>query len=599
MDTESVEDVNFDVNLEHFSSDLYAIENVSIGVACFSEKVSNLSIFVMHLETLEGKLEDLVFDNDENDIDSVEKVLEFDLLCGVLESEIRELDLFLETLFAEIADCIWNEKLHDNEECLKQCEEQFYEIKKQCCSYQRTLSSYKREENVNVEEGEIVIQDSQSLNVSTPIKMQTTEEQIDILRMLEKSLASEMDLEKNFNDSKQIEEKLKQMVFSLERELDVLEEETNDVWERWLEADNTSDILMGISKDLLGRLQISQFNLYGLSQRESELSAKLENVCSLEKQLKESECKLLDVTGSADEYQILYNVKCSEIRALENLIVELKENASKAESRANTAEAESKLLKETNTELNNEMILLKDGGGTSDTVESLERQLKESDLKLQHSVASAEACQEKQSRLYSTIRDMEHVIKDLKSKVSKSESRADSAEEKLVILSEYNAEINEEVNLLRNRLECLEESLHQMEEAKVATAKDISKQTVVFKQLLTQLAVERERLYKQLSSLASENKILVVKLKQTCKDPSQDVCPTSASAIGQVDKTWKNSSANDNVVESVDSMPDVGTVRRIDAGVLSFKYLLISVFVLLISVVTFLYLNDVNVDFSI
>ncbi|OIW05434.1 hypothetical protein TanjilG_23260 [Lupinus angustifolius] len=607
MDTESGENVNFDVNLEDFSSDVYAIEDVSIGVACFSEKVSNLSIFVMHLETLEGKLEDLDFDNDENDIDSVEKVLEFDLLCGVLESEIRELDLFLETLFAEISDAgervllfsysMWNEKLHENEQCLKQCEEQFYEIKKQCSSYERTLSSYKKEENVNVEEGEIVIEDNQSLIVSTAIKMQTIQEQRDILRMLEKSLASEMDLEKNFNDSKEIEEKLTQRVFSLERELDVVDEEANNVWERWLEADNASDILMSISKDLLGRLQISQFNLNGLSQRESELSAKLETVCSLEKQLKESECKLLDVTASADEYQILYNGKCSEIRVMENLIVELKENASKAESRANTAEAESKLLKETNTELNNEMILLKDSGGTSDTMESLERLLKESDLKLQHAVASAEACQEKQSRLYSTIKDMEHVIKDLKSKVSKSESRADSAEEKCIMLSEYNAELNEEVNLLKNRLECLEESLHQMEEAKVATAKDINKQTVVLKQLLTQLAVERERLYKQLSSLASENKILVGKLKQTCKDPFQEVCLTSATS--QVDKTWRNLSANDNVVESVDSMPDVGTVRRIDAGVLSLKYLIISVFVLMISAVTFLYLNDVNADFSL
>ncbi|KAE9615718.1 hypothetical protein Lal_00017329 [Lupinus albus] len=593
MDTQSGEHVNVDVNLEGVSSDADVIRNVGIGVACFSEKVSNFSIFVMHMETLEGELETS---------DSVEKVLVFDLLCGVLDSELRELDLFLGTLLAEIAEAgervslssssIWHEKLHESEHCLKQSEEQFSEIKKQSSTFERTLSSYKREGNVNVEEGEILIEDDQSLNVSALIKLQTIEEQKDILRMLEKSLASEMDLEKNFNDSKQIEEKLKQRVVSLEQELNVMEEEANDAWERWFEADNASDILMGISKELLGRLQISEFNLNGLRQHESELRAKLENMCSLEKQLKQSECQLLNVKASADEYQMLYNVKCSEIRVMENLIVELKENASNAESRANTAEADCKLLKETDTELNSELKLLKE------TVESLERQLKESNLRLQHAVASAQASQEKQSMFYCTIKDMEHVIKDLKSKVLKAESRADSAEKKRIILSESNAELNEEASFLRSRLECLEGSLHQVEEAKVATAKDVSKRTIVFKQLLTQLAVERERLYKQLSHLASENKILVVKLKQACKDTSEEVSPTSATSH-EVDKTWKNVSANDNDVESVDSIPVVGTVRRIDAGVLSFKYLLISVFVLLISAVAFLYLNDVNVDFGL
>jgi hypothetical protein len=60
----------------------------------------------------------------------------------------------------------------------------------------------------------------------------------------------------------------------------------------------------------------------------------------------------------------------------------------------------------------------------------------------------------------------------------------------------------------------------------------------------------------------------------------------------------KKSSANDDEVKS-DSMPDVETVRRIDAGVLTFKHVLISLFVLLLSAVTFLYFKDLNVDFSL
>ncbi|XP_061344260.1 WPP domain-interacting tail-anchored protein 1-like [Gastrolobium bilobum] len=619
------------------------LTNLELSLACFSEKVANLSIFVMHLETLEGELEALVLDKENMDMDCFGKGMEFDLLCGLLDSEARELEGFLDTLHAEIDDAgervsscnLWQDKLRDCEQCLKQSEDQFSEIKKQSVRFQRTLSSYKREENDNVEEGEIVREDDQSLNVNTVIKMQTIEQQRHILRMLEKSLANEMDLEKNLNDSRQIEERLKLRIISLEQELILMEEEATDVWERWFEADNAYEILMGISRDLLGRLQISQFNLNGLSQRERELRAKLETsieqlkdrdvtldkiesssaedklilvnsevvtlsdkVCSLEKQLKESECQLLNVKASADEYQKQYNIMCSEIREMENLIVELKNNVSNAESRANTAEAECKLLTETNDELNKELALLKDGGGTSERVESLERQLRESDLQLQHAEASAEASQEKQSMLCSTIKDMEHVIKDLKSKVSKAESRADNAEEKCIILSESNADLNEEVSFLRSRLECLEGSLHQVEEAKVATAKDIGKRTKVFKNLVTQLAVERERLNKQLSSLASENKILIVKLNQTYKDPSQEVGVTLVSD-NEVDRTWKNLSANDDEVKFADSMPDVGTVRRIDAGVLNFKHLFILVFALLVSALTYLYFEDVNVDVSL
>ena len=134
------------------------VTRLELNLACFSEKVANLSIFVMNLETLEGELEALVSDKNGNDamemdMECVEKGLEFDLLCGVLDSEVKELGVFLGTLHAEIADAgervssgsIWKDKLEDSEQCLKQSEELFSEIKKQSASFQRTLSSYKRE----------------------------------------------------------------------------------------------------------------------------------------------------------------------------------------------------------------------------------------------------------------------------------------------------------------------------------------------------------------------------------------------------------------------------------------------------------------------
>jgi len=383
----------------------------------------------------------------------------------------------------------------------------------------------------NVEDGGNVQEDDQISNVNNMMNMQTTEQHRNILRMLEKSLANEIDLEKNFNDSKKIGEKLNLRILSLEDELIQTEEEAIEVWERLFEADNAREILKGISNEVLAKLKLSQFNLVGLRKSESELRDKLETsieqlksrdvnlekiesstaedseavnlgakVCSLEKQLQETECQLVNVKVSADEYQQQYNVVCSQVRDMDNLIVELKENAKNAENRANAAEVQCKKLTETNEELNRELTLLKDCGITSESVELLERQLKETDLQLQQAVASAGASEEKQKMLCYTIEDMEHVIKDLKSKVSKAESLADSAEDKCIILSESNADLNEEVSFLRSRLECLEGSLHKAEEANMTTAKDIGKQTKVFKSLVTQLALERERLIKKVKT---------------------------------------------------------------------------------------------------
>ncbi|XP_028796743.1 LOW QUALITY PROTEIN: WPP domain-interacting tail-anchored protein 1-like [Neltuma alba] len=517
------------------------------------------------------------------------------------------------------------DKMCDFELYLKQSEEQFSVIKMQSANFQRNLSSFKREKTGKNDVGEIIREDNEPFNVKPEINMHTAEQQRNILRMLEKSLAREIDLEKNLNDSLQIQEELRLRISSLEQELVYAEEEATDAWERWFEADGANQILMGISRDLLGRIQISQFNLNGLAQRESDLRAKLdlansedstvsEKVNSLEKQLKESELQLLNTEASADEYQKLYNVLCSDVRDMENLIVELKENASKAESRANSAEAEYKLLADNNTKLNEELAL-KEGGAATKKVELLERRLKESDLQLQHAIASAEASQEKQNMLYSTIEDMKNVIKDLKSNVYKFESRADSAEEKCIVLSESNAELNEELSFLRSRCVCLEETLHQVEKTKMATVKDIGMHIMNFKTLVTQLAVERERLNKQISSLAFENKILVVKLEKIYKGPpldtnesnresgssageiKEDVCETPVTSHKE-DMNGQNLSSEENEMKPAERMPDIGTVRRTDAGVLSLKHLLIAILVSLVSAVAFLLLKDKNFDFS-
>jgi hypothetical protein len=148
---------------DNVTGDLGVVSNtmltrLDLSLACFSEKVSNLRNFVMHLATMESE-----FETSEKDhmtgIGSVEKVLEFDLLCGALDSLVRELDEFLDSLHYGIVEArervcscthlvegfiTLQDKLLDYEECLRQSVEMFIEIKIHSASFQRTLCSLKK-----------------------------------------------------------------------------------------------------------------------------------------------------------------------------------------------------------------------------------------------------------------------------------------------------------------------------------------------------------------------------------------------------------------------------------------------------------------------
>ncbi|XVF71360.1 hypothetical protein PTKIN_Ptkin12aG0030900 [Pterospermum kingtungense] len=662
------------------------ITTLELDLACCSEKLVNLSMLTMHVATKETDLESFMSEKDNMSVDSVEKALEFDLLSGILDSEVRELDKFRECLETDIissretissfkhlgeAFFIMEEKLHDSEESLKQSRDQVSEIRIQSADFQRILSCLHDNENWNGENGVCVSEADQSSSVNAKIKMRTIEQQRHILRMLEKSLAREIELERKLAESNQMEEELKPRVLSLEEGMICMEEEVIDVSERLLEAENAAEVFMGISKELLGRLQLVQFNLNNSIHRETELRLRLEESTKkleakesalqkfetgdnlkaklaeaeskfmladseasalrgktdiLEKQLKESELNLLNAKAFVTESQEQYHKLCSQLHELEKVTVDLKEKLSEAENKADNADSKCKLLGDANKELNEEPGLLKGQGITSEKVEALERQLKESEIQLLNAVAYAEASQEKQNMLYSTVGDMEKLIEDLKLKVSKAENRADSAEDKLIILSETNVELSEEFRFLRDRLSCLEASLNQAEEMKMATARDIGIRAKLITKLLMQLGIERERLHQQISGLALENKILVVKLKQTEKDPSiigshetrgnvkeflfskqdsstafareskEEIIKSSASAsekldivlnvIGvkfyfQQDKTAE--SVGESEVRPADVTSEFETVRRIDARLLTFKHISSALLILLFS----------------
>lgn len=334
-------------------------------------------------------------------------------------------------------------------------------------------------------------------DLNAKIKMQTAEQQRSILRKLEKSLGREMDLEKRLTESRELEEDLK---LRLEQEVFSMEQEAEDMWGRLFEAENGAEVLLGVSKELLGKIQVAHFSINESIQREEDLRSKLQD---FKEQLEEKDCTLQYSEKSRTELVKKVNSleqKLREVKDSSDQNIELKEKSSEAEKRAEIAEAECKLLRESNMELNAELIGLKNSiTETTNRAELLEKQLKKSEMERLHAVASAEASQEKQIMLDCTIKDMDNLIKDLKSKVLRAENQTESTEEKCIILSETNAELIEEINFLRHRMEQLETSLHQADETKNETAKDIRLRTKLITDLVLQLALERERLHKKVS----------------------------------------------------------------------------------------------------
>lgn len=661
------------------------LTRIELDLARTSEKLYNLDILMMHMATEESEFEVLDSERGQKMESSIEKGLECNILSGFLDSEVKELDDFITTLQKETEESQkWipssqnlgmsfpelEEKLSDSEKTLEQLREQVFELQAQSSMFQKTLSRFIGEESTERETGVGFLANGGSLNVKTKTKIQTPEQHKQFLRMLEKSLARELDLEKKLSETKQSYEVMKLRLQSAEQEIFCLEEEVFDAWERLFEADNSAQVLLGISRDLLGRLQVTQFNTNGFVQREAELRSKLEDstgqlkakesallelkvsreelsdslsaqvdglrgclkevqnklnlansdnsilrdkVISLERQVEESETG----KGSKDGGQEETNVAVRRISEIENLIEDLKGQLLEAESRVENAETNYKSLGVTNKELNEELVFLKSSCLTAERAEALERQLKESDILLQRAVASAEASEEKQAMLYSAIKDMEDIIEDLKLKVAKAESRADSAEEKCIILSESNAQLNDEVSFLRGRMEGLEGSLRHAEESKLANAKNIGIRTKIIANLVMRLAIERERLHKQLTSLAVENKILVVKLQQSSKvstvpgnhdggqEDSAFEFPVAAS-LRECKEIENESLATSTLVDDKSIGPSaVGTqaepgevtsqletVRRVDAGSLNYKHVLFAGVIALIASASYVFLQQ-------
>ncbi|KAG2312873.1 hypothetical protein Bca52824_024430 [Brassica carinata] len=508
------------------------LTKLEMDSAYTSEKLLNQHVLLMHLLACDNDLEGV--GTLDSSAASFEKALTFDLLCGILESELKEVEEVLDEQEAQIVDISYklstcrNEnnifmegKLGESAESLKQSRGQVSEISLQLAQLRRTLHYIRNGTSENEESGSG--QDLRQKHAVTPSDLRHK----NALRMLEKSLARELELEKKLTEFQQNEEELKVKLHYTEEVSSRMEEASEFIWGRFLEAENSSEVLLGISKELVGGFRLSSL-VRMVQHNESpnlRLSLKIslhsskgkilwckslrdiltlrEQVKSAEEKLEKTEIELKSVDASKQE--LLLHLAEMEI-ANESIKESLFEAESIAESEAKIKEVDA-----ANLELTEELNFLKDADEKkTKKVSSLEKQLRELEVQLQNSRLSSEASQEQQNMLYSAIWDMETLIEDLKSKASKAESRTETVEEQCVLLSTTNSGLNKEVTLLKQRAKSLEASLELANFEKEKNAQEITVRNKLLMDMVMQLSSERERIQEQLYSLAKENEKLRV-----------------------------------------------------------------------------------------
>ncbi|XP_015895266.3 WPP domain-interacting tail-anchored protein 2 isoform X2 [Ziziphus jujuba] len=649
-----------DINVESPSTGMLELETfmnvltkVDLDLGFSSEKLVNLHVLLITLLAQENDLEAMAVGNNYVSADFIEKALVFNLSSGILDSEVRELDSFMDSAEAEIFDAhqkisscrhlreiytTMEKKLHDSEESFIQSRNHILEMKLQSAKLQRTALAFAHD-NWKTDIDPELSETGLLSNVNAKSNLQMAGQQRHILRMLEKSLARELDLEKKLIESRQGEEELKLKLHYKEQIAFHMEEAAEVVWGRFLEADNSAEVLRGVSKELVGQLHLVHFHLNSLIQRENDLKSKLqdsieelkgketaleklkssneensannaelsslrEKVKFLEEKLKASEIQLKDANSTNKSSQ-------EKLAEMESIIDSLRESIYMADTRAESAELKVAELTGSNVEITEELNFLKGSASKAEKkVGGLEKQLREAEIQLQHAKLSSEASQEQQNMLYSAIWDMETLIEDLKSKVAKADNKNESAES--IALSETNLKLNKELSILRARMGYLETSLDQVNTAKFARANEINVRTKFIMDMVMQLAVERERIQKQLHALTKENKVLTEKLCKTmvCNNEDGDSnascakssLQTVAESLGnsyQVDESSQDPVPCDNSVkDSVSVNSDASTVsdlepsRIIEAKRLNLKYVSLAIFVSLLSMSVLYLLNQ-------
>lgn len=161
MDSNVINDTYTDGNnIKELECAVKFLLSLDLDLAYSSEKLVNLHVLLMQVWARENVFEAMAMEKDHISEDSFEKALVFDLLSGILDSEVREIEKFMDTLPAEIVDghqkissCshlrelfnVMEEKLLNCEESLRQSQEQVLKMNMQLDKFQRVFLNFEYE----------------------------------------------------------------------------------------------------------------------------------------------------------------------------------------------------------------------------------------------------------------------------------------------------------------------------------------------------------------------------------------------------------------------------------------------------------------------
>lgn len=293
------------------------------------------------------------------------------------------------------------------------------------------------------------------------------------------------ELETALLDSRKKEQELQEVLLVAQDKISSSEDMEMKSTYRLFEIENLAEVFQGISKDAQEKIDTLEQDLKIASQRGIQLGTMLKDV--------EEKMSVQDRT---------IQLATTRRKELEQLL----------ESQANDAEIKLQAIKEDYAHTESEAKRLN----------LLIDRVKESDYQASQASASSLAMGVELQVLYGKLSEMKIVLQDLQGKVMAEKSRADVAEAGLAALAKENSKLNDELARLQVHMDELQKTLDEVEREKLSAADLVTSTTKNINSLTEQLVNERQRLYKQISSLVKDNHDLTMKYSET-KNKLQDL----------------------------------------------------------------------------
>lgn len=290
------------------------------------------------------------------------------------------------------------------------------------------------------------------------------------------------DLEIELQASRQKEQELQKVLLVAQDKISSPEEMEMNLTNRIFEVENLAEVFRGISKDAQEKIDTLEQDLKVASQREIQLGTRLKEL--------EEKLSMQDKT---------IQLATTRGKELEQLL----------ESQANDAEINLQAAKENYARTDSEAKRL------SEKLNLLVACVKESDYQASQASVSSLAVGVELQVLYGKLSEMKTVLQDLQGKLVAEKGRADIAEAGSVALAKQNSKLNDDLARLQVHMDTIQKRLDEVETEKQSTADLVSSTTKNIISLTEQLANERQRLHKKISSLVKENHDLTIECSES------------------------------------------------------------------------------------